>query len=213
MPMHCSANRGPGRRCGDLLRPFGHRQNHAVGRRYHALDRRRRAWLVRTRAFSISKAAATPRRSACRARPSPRSTPPPRASAPCSRTSSLDPLTRLPDFDDGSKTENTRAAYPLDFIANASPTGRAGDAEERRHAHLRRFRRVAADRQAHPRRSDVSFSFGLHRQGGRHREGRERSGSHLLHLLRRALHAASPDRSTATCCATLSPSIMSIAGS
>ncbi len=31
-----------------------------------------------------------------------------------------------PDFDDGSLTENTRSAYPLDFIRNASPTGRAG---------------------------------------------------------------------------------------
>ena len=30
------------------------------------------------------------------------------------------------DFDDGSKTENTRSAYPLDFIPNASRTGRAG---------------------------------------------------------------------------------------
>ena len=32
---------------------------------------------------------------------------------------------RVPDFDDGSKTENTRSAYPLDFIPNASRTGRA----------------------------------------------------------------------------------------
>jgi phosphoenolpyruvate carboxykinase (ATP) len=32
---------------------------------------------------------------------------------------------RTPDFDDGSLTENTRCAYPLDFIPNASPTGRA----------------------------------------------------------------------------------------
>ena len=31
-----------------------------------------------------------------------------------------------PDFDDGSRTENTRIAYPLDFIANASSTGLAG---------------------------------------------------------------------------------------
>ncbi|MHB2167397.1 phosphoenolpyruvate carboxykinase [Alsobacter sp. R-9] len=38
----------------------------------------------------------------------------------------LDPQTRVPDFDDGSKTENTRIAYPLDFIPNASETGRAG---------------------------------------------------------------------------------------
>ena len=33
---------------------------------------------------------------------------------------------RVPDFDDGSKTENTRSAYPLEAIPNASRTGRAG---------------------------------------------------------------------------------------
>ncbi|MGO4870009.1 MAG: phosphoenolpyruvate carboxykinase [Roseiarcus sp.] len=38
----------------------------------------------------------------------------------------LDPVTHAPDFDDASKTENTRVAYPLDFIANASATGRDG---------------------------------------------------------------------------------------
>jgi phosphoenolpyruvate carboxykinase (ATP) len=38
----------------------------------------------------------------------------------------MDPLTREVDFDDQSKTENTRSAYPLDFIPNASRTGRAG---------------------------------------------------------------------------------------
>ena len=32
---------------------------------------------------------------------------------------------RVPDFNDGSLTENTRCAYPLDFIPNASATGRA----------------------------------------------------------------------------------------
>ena len=37
-----------------------------------------------------------------------------------------DPYTRVPDYDDGSKTENTRSAYPLDFIPNASRSGRAG---------------------------------------------------------------------------------------
>jgi phosphoenolpyruvate carboxykinase (ATP) len=38
----------------------------------------------------------------------------------------FDPVTRVPNFDDDSKTENTRSAYPLDFIPNASRTGRAG---------------------------------------------------------------------------------------
>ncbi|MFB2553012.1 phosphoenolpyruvate carboxykinase [Ensifer soli] len=33
---------------------------------------------------------------------------------------------RVPDFNDGSLTENTRCAYPLDFIPNASATGTAG---------------------------------------------------------------------------------------
>ncbi len=32
---------------------------------------------------------------------------------------------RVPDFDDGSRTENTRCAYPLDYIPNASATGQA----------------------------------------------------------------------------------------
>jgi phosphoenolpyruvate carboxykinase (ATP) len=38
----------------------------------------------------------------------------------------IDPATRRPDFDSAAKTENTRAAYPLDFISNASATGTAG---------------------------------------------------------------------------------------
>jgi phosphoenolpyruvate carboxykinase (ATP) len=38
----------------------------------------------------------------------------------------LAPGTRQPDFDDGRLTENTRSAYPLEFIPNASKTGTAG---------------------------------------------------------------------------------------
>ncbi|HRD75097.1 MAG TPA: phosphoenolpyruvate carboxykinase [Hyphomicrobiaceae bacterium] len=38
----------------------------------------------------------------------------------------LRPGTGEPDFNDGRLTENTRSAYPLDFIANASTTGRSG---------------------------------------------------------------------------------------
>ena len=38
----------------------------------------------------------------------------------------FDPYTRVPNYDDDSKTENTRSAYPLEFIPNASRSGRAG---------------------------------------------------------------------------------------
>lgn len=35
----------------------------------------------------------------------------------------VDPVTRMPDYADGSLTENTRCAYPIDHIDNADPTG------------------------------------------------------------------------------------------
>jgi len=38
----------------------------------------------------------------------------------------LDEETRIPDYDDGSITENTRAAYPVDYIANALIPGLGG---------------------------------------------------------------------------------------
>jgi phosphoenolpyruvate carboxykinase (ATP) len=38
----------------------------------------------------------------------------------------LDPVTRIPDYDDDSKTENTRAAYPVEHIANAVIPGFGG---------------------------------------------------------------------------------------
>lgn len=41
----------------------------------------------------------------------------------------MDPMTRRIDFSDDSVTENTRAAYPLEFIPNFVPEGRAGHAE------------------------------------------------------------------------------------
>src|SRR4249919_2185228 len=38
----------------------------------------------------------------------------------------LDPVTRRPDFDDQSLTENTRGAYPMSFIEHHLPDGHAG---------------------------------------------------------------------------------------
>lgn len=38
----------------------------------------------------------------------------------------IDPVTRRPDYDNASRTENTRAAYPVDYIPGAVIPGRAG---------------------------------------------------------------------------------------
>src|SRR5262245_43947603 len=38
----------------------------------------------------------------------------------------VDPVTRRPDYDSERYTENTRAAYPVDFIDNAEPAGVGG---------------------------------------------------------------------------------------
>src|SRR5438552_333199 len=38
----------------------------------------------------------------------------------------IDPHTRMLDLDSDKITENTRSAYPIDFISNASPTGMGG---------------------------------------------------------------------------------------
>lgn len=40
-----------------------------------------------------------------------------------------DPLTRIVDFDDDSLTENTRGAYPIEFVPNHVPDGYAGHPE------------------------------------------------------------------------------------
>jgi len=42
----------------------------------------------------------------------------------------VDPVTREPDFADASLTENTRAAYPIEFIPNFVPGGRGGHPEQ-----------------------------------------------------------------------------------
>ncbi len=40
----------------------------------------------------------------------------------------LDPVSRVPDFDDDAITENTRSSYPLELLANVVPEGRGGHA-------------------------------------------------------------------------------------
>ena len=107
----------------------------------------------------------------------------------------MDPETRELDLDDDRHTENTRAAYPIDFIPNACDTGTRRTSEERHHADGGCVRRAAADRQAHAVAGDVSFPLGLHGESGGHGKGpRQGTAADLLHLFRRALHAAASGR-------------------
>ena len=119
-----------GRRRRRLLRPVGDRQDDPVGRSAAQPHRRRRARLGRRTASSTSRAAATPRRSASRRCTSRTSSRPRSRFGTILENVDLDPATRELDLDSERFTENTRGAYPLEFIGNADPTGIAGHAAD-----------------------------------------------------------------------------------
>ncbi len=102
----------------------------------------------------------------------------------------LDPVTRIPDYDDDSKTENTRAAYPVEFIDNAVIPGLRRASEERGLPDRRCLRRAASGLEAHARAGDVSLHVGLHRESRGNGSGSDRAAGDVLHLLRRAVYAA-----------------------
>ncbi len=93
-------------------------------------------------------------------------------------------------------TENTRAAYPIEFIDNAVPVGQGGHPKNIVMLTADAFGVLPPIARLSPEARDVSLPLGLHRQGGRHREGRDRAEGHLQHLLRRAVPAARPEPST-----------------
>ena len=82
----------------------------------------------------------------------------------------LDAETRVPDFDDGSRTENTRVAYPLDLHPERLGDGPGRHSQEHRDADLRRLRRDAADRQADACRRPCTTSSPATRRRSRARK-------------------------------------------
>ena len=126
MPMHCSANIGPQGRHGHLLRPERHGQDHALGRPQAHADRRRRARLERQRHLQLRGRLLRQGDQAVARRESRKSTRRRAVSARSWKTSAWTRLTRRLDLNDDSLTENTRAAYPISHIPNATRDGRGG---------------------------------------------------------------------------------------
>ena len=203
--MHCSANIGAGRRHGALLRPVGHRQDDAVERSGSPADRRRRAWLERSRRVQL-------RRRLLR-----------EDDSPVGRSRAADlrdhAALRHRARERGDGSGDARAGFRR-RVADREHARRVSDrvhrqrravghrrpSEEHRDADGRCLRRAAADRAALGGRRDVSLPLGLHREGGRHREGRDRTERDLQHLLRRAVPAAQSRTSTRSSSASASPS-------
>jgi phosphoenolpyruvate carboxykinase (ATP) len=141
------------------------------------------------------------------AAPSRRSTPARGASAPSSRTWSIDPVTRTAR--PGRRrpiTENTRAAYPLDYIDNAVPEQAAGHPKNivfltcDASGVMPPIARLTPDQAIYHFISGYTSKIAGTEIGPRHR-----AGDHLQHLLRRAVHgappAATPTCSRERCCA------------
>ena len=106
----------------------------------------------------------------------------------------LDPRTRALDLDSERFTENTRGAYPLEFIGNADETGIAGTSACGHLPDGRRVRRPAADLEADPRAGRLPLHQRLHRQACRHGGRDQGAEGDLLGLLRSPVHAAPSGR-------------------
>ena len=110
------------------------------------------------------------------------------------------------DLDDESKTENTRAAYPLEYIPNHLPTKRAGHPATVVMLTADAFGVLPPIARLTPRAGDVLLPLRLHGQGGGHRDRRDGAAGDVLGVLRRPVPAAATRRRTRSCSASGSSS-------
>ena len=103
----------------------------------------------------------------------------------------LDPVTRMPDVDDASLTENTRACYPLDFIPNADPHGLAPHPKNVVMLTCDAFGVMPPIAKLSAEQAMYHFLSGYTAQvAGTEVGPRQGAESGILDLLRRAIHAA-----------------------
>ena len=193
MPMHCSANVG---KDGDVALFFGlsgtgkttlsaDPNRTLIGDDEHGWGPQRR---VQLRGRLLRQDA-----SSCRARPSPRSTTRRCASARCWKTSCSIRRRASCDFDDESKTENTRSAYPLEFIPNASRTGRAGMPKNLVMLTADAYGVMPPIAKLTPAQAMYHFLSGYTAKVAGTEKGLVGVAAGILHLLRRAVPAAPSD--------------------
>ncbi|MCK7495268.1 MAG: phosphoenolpyruvate carboxykinase (ATP) [Comamonadaceae bacterium] len=117
------------------------------------------------------------------------------ASARSSRTSSSTRSRARIDLDDETLTENTRGAYPLEFIDNAVPEKRGGHPKNVIFLTCDASGVMPPIARLTPDQALYHFISGYTSQDRRHRgRPRQGAGDHLQHLLRRAVHGAPPVR-------------------
>ena len=106
----------------------------------------------------------------------------------------FDPRTREVAYADVSLTENTRGAYPIEHIPQATLPCTRRPSAPRGLPGLRRVRSAAAGGAPVRGAGGVPLHQRLQRQGGRHRGGGNRAAGHLLTLLRRPVPGLAPRR-------------------
>lgn len=98
------------------------------------------------------------------------------------------------DFNDGSKTENTRVSYPINHIENiVKPISKAGHATKVIFLTADAFGVSAAGFSSDRRPDPVPLPVWLHRQAGRYRARRHGADANLLRLLWRRLPVSAPN--------------------
>jgi hypothetical protein len=104
------------------------------------------------------------------------------------------------DYTDTSITQNTRGAYPIEFIQNVKVPCRAGQPTGRDLPHLRRVRGAAAGQCALSGACDVSLHQRVHREGRRNRDESDRAIGHVLAVLRRTVSRLASKQVRGTAC-------------
>ena len=102
----------------------------------------------------------------------------------------VDPLSRTPDFESQQYTENTRAAYPVDFIPNCELSGVGGHPRNIFFLTCDAFGVLPPLARLTPEQAVEYFLCGYTAKNRRDGDGRHRADAGLQHLLRQTVPAA-----------------------